>query len=1105
MSDILVFDKSDNLLAILSNDGEESCQFWDAPFKEIVNNGAEFKFTAEGDHEDSQYLVAENQVAFFDKDGYLRLFVITEPTNEDSEDGPVIHIVTEPAMNELADEVIEDVRPYNTTLDDAQGRALAGTRWKKGINADLGINSVNYYYSSVLQAISDNIATWGGELLDRIEFDGNKITDRFIDILPRRGADIGKIWEIDKDIVNLSQTISSYPITALYGRGNSLQLEQDPETGEPIGGENEDPTNPGYGRKITFDEVVWEVAKGDPVDKPLGQKWVGDPVALEQFGRVNADGSKRHRESVVEFDEDDPAILLQRTWNALQTINKQDYSYKMDVILLGSLIGYEHEKVRLGDTTRAVDSRFKTPVEIEERIVAYEYDITNDDDTGTVELGSYLGADLLEEDQRFGVIERELSYGVGIGAGNGGGGIKGPITDLDIINTLPSHIEDLTAEGLFQTIMVKWKYFYSIYISAFEVYASQIQGFIPDASNLVFRGKTDGYIHKALPNETWYFRVVAKNTHGEPGTMSNEISAQTARVISDDIFFGPDIAAELKELSKTAELLSDGYIKAPHMAANSITAANGAIENLAITNGKIANLTLTTGKIQDGQITNAKISNLAVDSAKISSIDAGKINATTLAAITANLGTVTAGEIRGLYIYGSTVEGAVLKASDRGSWSDASYINRAMIEAGTFKLDSKNGTKVVSMNASGQGLSMIGQDGWNQVAPAWFKNSARIDFHGWGITTTKGTGTSSTFYVDTDWFGVGSSTQATFSVRETPNKVITEMGYNTQAFKVFSYGGSSTEKGPNKPDVSFGVGTATISDSTGAAQLMYDWYGSTVGGYNQIRMYSDLYIGYRLYMGDPTIVVTAGNVGKMDANTASFINYSVLTKEFSLWAENGSAMSDTTKLAKLKVGDIVSGFIASGGGNIYVGSDDEVRIVSRAGYNGGSITWKDVRANGHFGNFLEVNTLTSGVNLYIRPLGTGEVRVTAAGGTSTYRPIRAFDFLPPSSVRSTKKNIEVYSESALDVFRTAQIYTYNLLEDDENAFKQLGMMIDETPRVLHGQAGDSFSLYALTAYMGKGIKELITVTDLHEDELSSLKQKVATLEEEVNYLKQQIA
>ncbi|MEW9503454.1 hypothetical protein AB1471_17045, partial [Jeotgalibacillus marinus] len=78
--------------------------------------------------------------------------------------------------------------------------------------------------------------------------------------------------------------------------------------------------------------------------------------------------------------------------------------------------------------------------------------------------------------------------------------------------------------------------------------------------NLVFRGKTSICSYNADVNQQWYFRVRAVNTHGKEGPFSSEESDTTARIISDDILFGEEIAEELRELSKEADILAGDTI-----------------------------------------------------------------------------------------------------------------------------------------------------------------------------------------------------------------------------------------------------------------------------------------------------------------------------------------------------------------------------------------------------------------------------------------------------------------------------------------------------------------------------------------------------------------
>lgn len=80
--------------------------------------------------------------------------------------------------------------------------------------------------------------------------------------------------------------------------------------------------------------------------------------------------------------------------------------------------------------------------------------------------------------------------------------------------------------------------------------------------------------------------------------------------------------------------------------------------------------------------------------------------------------------------------------------------------------------------------------------------------------------------------------------------------------------------------------------------------------------------------------------------------------------------------------------MTNGGTNLYLGSDAEVRVTSRGGYNGTDTIYRDVRALGFYGNYLDSNYVTAGRNIYIRPDRGSEVRFTVRGTTDSYVDIR---------------------------------------------------------------------------------------------------------------------
>ncbi|MEW4192223.1 prophage endopeptidase tail family protein [Bacillus altitudinis] len=542
MAEIFILSPEDELLAVLSSDGQDSCNFWDAKYKEELNLGSSFSFIADASHPDARYLFEENQVVFRDKDGELRAFVIKEL--DDTDDGAELNtlVTCEAAMMELAETIIKERRPKDRTAQEVLDQVFERTRWTAEVTAELGINSTSFYKMTALECLSDVLNKWGGEFKDVVEFDGNTITKRTIKVLSRRGKDSGKRFEIDKDTESIRRTVISYPKTALYGYGASLQTTDD--DGEETGG---------YSRFIDFADVEWKKSNGDPVDKPKGQEWVGDPALLQKYGRLKH-GELIHREDIFsDEDIEDPEELLKVTYNHLITVASiTEVNYELSVKLLEGVEGHEHEHADLGDTTIAIDRNFAIPIETSQRIISMEYDITDPENTCVVEIGQFLSA--LQGDDRVKQLKKIIDSNRGTWerkpeAGN--------VTDGSFPNTKPPRPANIKVEGLFKTVSLTWDYNPSSYIAAYEVYASQNKGFTPTSAQLIFRGKTGGWHHQdgVDVDQVWYYRFRTINTHGTVSDWSSEYEAKTVRVLNNDIMFGAVTADKLAALSVTADKL----------------------------------------------------------------------------------------------------------------------------------------------------------------------------------------------------------------------------------------------------------------------------------------------------------------------------------------------------------------------------------------------------------------------------------------------------------------------------------------------------------------------------------------------------------------------
>ncbi len=186
--------------------------------------------------------------------------------------------------------------------------------------------------------------------------------------------------------------------------------------------------------------------------------------------------------------------------------------------------------------------------------------------------------------------------------------------------------------------------------------------------------------------------------------------------------------------------------------------------------------------------------------------------------------------------------------------------------------------------------------------------------------------------------------------------------------------------------------------------------------------------------------------------------------------------------------------------NAYIGTDSELRVIDK-NLDG---TYQDVVASGFKGTTLSLRASASGIHFYVRPALNGEVRITGRTGIDSYRPIRASSFPTGTSLRENKEDIEVFNDDVLSVIRNANPYLYRIKGDEYKEQKQLGLMVDETPRVLHGETGDSIEMYALGTYLWRGVKQVDTkVTNIADDverlkiENQYLKQKIKQLEDKV--------
>jgi phage minor structural protein len=363
---IFIGDKTSNILNILSIDNEEAQPYFSAAYeKELKDANNTFEFSMPADHKAfaAGNVVLGNMVLVRDLDGNLMEYRITEVEDLDA-DGIEKLVNCEAGPNELAGVPIRPTELSAYTINQAIDYLTANSRYERGRTEWAGSRTIKIEdYTNAKEMLHKLPGIYeGGEVVFRAELDENnrKVIHRYVDYVERIGKDTGKVLEKGKDIESLKRKGDSIEvITALIG----------------IGKAGED------GEYITFRDL-------DLPGSPAGQDWIGDADALERWG---TEGRHIFGYYIYEGQDEevDPQKLYDLTKNALEKRINALYTYEIEGVDLERMLGYSHEKVRLGDTIRVKNIDLQPPLYVEARVIKEKRSVGNaDEDKFT--LGDYV-------------------------------------------------------------------------------------------------------------------------------------------------------------------------------------------------------------------------------------------------------------------------------------------------------------------------------------------------------------------------------------------------------------------------------------------------------------------------------------------------------------------------------------------------------------------------------------------------------------------------------------------------------------------------------------------------------------------------------------------
>ena len=341
-----------------------------------VNNISTIEITIPTNCEASKLITNTSDLVLFDSKGNIQEFHITDIDDMD-EYSVNRTIYAEQSFGELINNIVtgDTAMPTTTNPSDYLAYILSFTRWSVG-TVDTSIYNAKWKEDitglTCLEAFQKLVEKYNCEFEIRYTIDGkNKITGRYVDLKKKIGNNYGKRFEDKKDIIGLKRNLDLDSVkTAIYPR---IKIDTQDENGNSVV------------TYIDISSVAWSVAKGDPVDKPLGQTVLVNPEADEIYKRYNTkNGKLMEKIMYAEWTGDtasDAEDLCRQAWSILKANGVLTPTIEVTASDLYRMSGnnsdYSHEQVDLGDTCIIIDKNFEPELRITTRVMEIEEDILN--------------------------------------------------------------------------------------------------------------------------------------------------------------------------------------------------------------------------------------------------------------------------------------------------------------------------------------------------------------------------------------------------------------------------------------------------------------------------------------------------------------------------------------------------------------------------------------------------------------------------------------------------------------------------------------------------------------------------------------------------------
>lgn len=244
-------------------------------------------------------------------------------------------------------------------------------------------------------------------------------------------------------------------------------------------------------------------------------------------------------------------------------------NYKIEFIPLSRCVGYSdiEDRISICDTVTVIDSRYG--IDTKAKVIKYKYDVINQMYL-SMELGeprTTLGDIITSNDGKDGENGKDGQDGK-----DGEPGKDGNIEDMpDTLPSTPVLTPKVYGMG---SVELSWTFENKLYYD-YELYASRAKDFTPNFSYLIHAGKSSSFLFKANPDETWYFKVCAVNSHNKRTPFSNQVEVALPKIEDMNNYFSEIAIGHAVAQSITADYMEAGIFKGHWIDARNLSVTDG--------------------------------------------------------------------------------------------------------------------------------------------------------------------------------------------------------------------------------------------------------------------------------------------------------------------------------------------------------------------------------------------------------------------------------------------------------------------------------------------------------------------------------------------------